>query len=200
MKSKIGISFMIAGCLAIIAAVCLVGLNISSDYSSRKKSAEVLEKLERIIENNTENSKYTENTQEESLKPVSIGDNTYAGIISIPEIGMELPVMSSWSYENLDISPCLYYEDYGKTVIAAHNFSSHFGKIKELVSGDYIAFTDSGNNVMMYEVINTEILDSNDTDRMISGDDWDLTLFTCTLSGTQRVTVRAREISDFKNS
>lgn len=200
MKSKIGISLMIAGCLAIIAAVCLVGLNISSDYSSGKKSAEVLEQLESIIENKTENSIYTENTKEESLKPVSIGDNTYAGIISIPEIGIELPVMSSCSYENLDISPCLYYEDSGKMVIAAHNFSSHFGKIKELVSGDYIAFTDSGNNVKMYEVINTEILDSNDTDRMISSDDWDLTLFTCTLSGTQRVTVRAREISDFKNS
>ena len=29
---------------------------------------------------------------------------------------------------------------------------------------------------------------------MIDGDDWNLTLFTCTLSGTQRVTVRCKEV------
>lgn len=191
---------MIVGCLAIVAAVCLVGLNISSDYSSGKESAEILHQLERIIENKTENSMYTENTKEESLKPVSIGDNTYAGIISIPEISIELPVMSSWSYDNLDISPCLYYNNSGKMVIAAHNYSSHFGKIKELISGSHIFFTDTENNVKVYEVVTTEILDSHDIPKMISGDDWDLTLFTCTLSGTQRVTVRCRELSDFKNS
>lgn len=200
MKSKIGISMMIAGCLSIMAAVCIAGLNIFSDVSSGKKSADVLSVLENQIENQNENLIYTENIDEESLKTLSVGDNTFTGIISIPEIGVELPVMSSWSYENLDVSPCLYYEDSGKKVIAAHNYSSHFGRIKELVSGDYIVFTDTRNNITMYEVITTEILDSHDTEKMISGDEWDMTLFTCTLSGTQRVTVRAREISDFKNN
>lgn len=204
MKNKIGISLMIAGCIAIIAALCLVVHNISTDYNSGKKSVEVLRLLEYEIENKSENTSYGEkkiaNEDGQGLKTVSVGDNTYTGIISIPEIGIELPVMSSWSYENLDISPCLYYSDPEKMVIAAHNYSSHFGKIKELVSGDYIVFTDTENKVYVYEVINTEILDSYDTEKMISGNDWDMTLFTCTLSGTQRVTVRCREISDFKNS
>lgn len=200
MKSKIGISMMIAGCLSIMAAVCIAGMNIFSDVSSGKKSADVLSVLENQIENQNQNLIYTENIAEESLKTLSVGDNTFTGIISIPEIGVELPVMSSWSYENLDVSPCLYYEDPGKKVIAAHNYSSHFGRIKELVSGDYIFFTDTRNNITMYEVITTEILNSHDTEKMISGDEWDMTLFTCTLSGTQRVTVRAREISDFKNN
>lgn len=201
MKNKIGISLMITGCLAIIAAVFLVGLNIGTNYSSGKKSGEVLSLLESEIESNeNENFIYNENKTDKSLKSISVGDNTFIGIINIPDIGIELPVMSSWNYDNLDISPCLYYRDSEKMVIAAHNFSTHFGKIKELSYGDYITFRDTENNIQMYEVVNTEILDSYDTKKMISGEDWDLTLFTCTLSGTQRVTVRCKEISDFKKS
>lgn len=193
MKSKIGISLMTAGCLSVAAAVCLVGMNISSDISSTRKSAEVLSRLETEIQKSTQSAVPEENETGESVKTVAVGDNTYAGIISIPAIGIELPVISSWSYDNLDIAPCVYYSDTEKMVVAAHNYAGHFGSIKELIPGDYIIFTDAGNNVKMYEVTETEVLGSHDVNSMISGDGWNLTLFTCTLSGTQRVTVRAKK-------
>ena len=79
-------------------------------------------------------------------------------------------------------------------IIAAHNYSSHFGNIKQLESGDYVTFTDIYNNFKVYSVIQTEILNGYDIQKMIDGDDWNLTLFTCTLSGTQRVTVRCKEV------
>jgi sortase A len=44
-----------------------------------------------------------------------------------------------------------------------------------------------------YRVDYTENVDGYDVDHMLSGgsSDWDMTLFTCTLSGQSRVTVRA---------
>ena len=119
-------------------------------------------------------------------------NNYYSGIIDIPEIGIKLPVMSEWNYDNLNISPCLFYNDEknNRKIIAGHNYSSHFGKLKQLKQGDYIIFTNAENKRVIYKVLQTEILGSTDTDKMLGGDDWNLTLFTCSLSGYERVTVR----------
>ena len=48
-------------------------------------------------------------------------------------------------------------------------------------------------NVFSYEVTLLEILQPNEADEMESGD-WDLTLFTCTVGGKSRVTVRCKRI------
>ena len=77
-------------------------------------------------------------------------------------------------------------------ILAAHNYNSHFGRIKELNSGDEIVFTACDGSVYRYTVDFTEYVDGGDVEKMLSGssDDWDITLFTCTLSGQSRVTVR----------
>lgn len=68
------------------------------------------------------------------MTEVEIDGYYYIGYISIPALGMELPVMSDWSYPQLNISPCRYA---GSTktddlVIAGHNYTRHFGGIKNL--------------------------------------------------------------------
>lgn len=42
-------------------------------------------------------------------------------------------------------------------------------------------------------VAEVEILKPTDVEQMIAGD-WQLTLFTCTVGGTSRVTVRCRQV------
>jgi sortase A len=74
-------------------------------------------------------------------------------------------------------------------VIAAHNYESHFGLIKTLSIGDEVIFTDVDNNVFNYTVSDVTQLGPYDSDIMTTGD-WDLTLFTCTIGGSYRVTVR----------
>lgn len=64
-----------------------------------------------------------------------------------------------------------------------------FGKLKELRIGDRLSFTDADGNIFYYEVGETEILAPDATEEMTDSD-WDLTLFTCTLGGKNRVTVR----------
>lgn len=115
----------------------------------------------------------------------------YVGVLQIPDLGLELSVMSSWSYPQLRISPCRYSGSAynGNLIIAAHNYQSHFGRLQELTEGSHIIFTDMDGNQFQYEVVVRETLFPTDVEEMES-EEWDLTLFTCTVGGQYRVTVR----------
>ncbi len=121
----------------------------------------------------------------------------YIGILQIPALHLTLPIISEWSYPNLKMAPCRYtgsvYLD--NMVIAAHNYASHFGTIKNLKVGDRMYYTDADGNVFTYSVVETEVLKHNAVEAMTSGN-WDLTLFTCTWSGQNHVTVRCEKIED----
>lgn len=195
MKSKTGIILMLAGGAAIIFSLIIIAENIRLDSQGKKNSENVLNILESEISSYSEdenNITYTDGNGLKKSKTISVDNKYYWGIIDIPEIGIKLPVMSEWNYDNLNISPCLFYNDEknNRKIIAGHNYSSHFGKLKQLKQGDYIIFTNAENKRVIYKVLQTEILGSTDTDKMLGGDDWNLTLFTCSLSGYERVTVR----------
>jgi sortase A len=131
--------------------------------------------------------------------PVILKDgHEYIGILEIPSLNLELPIMSEWNYPNLKIAPCRYsgsaYQS--NMVIAAHNYQSHFGRLRELNIGDAVTFTDVDGNQFHYTVADLEVLQPNAIDEMVNSD-WDLTLFTCTIGGKTRVTVRCESQDDF---
>ncbi len=115
----------------------------------------------------------------------------YIATLYIPSLELVLPVNAEWNMENLRIVPCRYtgsiFED--DMVICAHNYNSHFGRLKYLKAGDIVYLTDMDGKTVQYEVIAQEVLGAYSFEEMTSGD-WDLTLFTCTVSGSKRVTVR----------
>ena len=86
-------------------------------------------------------------------------------------------------------------------IIAAHNYNDHFGHIGDLDSGDEMIFTDTDGISHHYEVDFTQYVDGYDVDAMYRGEsnDWDITLFTCTLSGQSRVTVRGLRVENEEN-
>lgn len=120
----------------------------------------------------------------------------YIGILRIPSLDLELPIMSQWSYKQLKIAPCRYtgsaYQD--NMTICAHNYARHFGGLKNLHIGAEVSFTDMDGNEFSYRVAELETLQPSAVDSMTAGD-WDLTLFTCTIGGKTRVTVRCERIS-----
>ena len=122
---------------------------------------------------------------------IEIDGYDYIGVLQIPSLDLTLPVISDWSYPALQIAPCRYegsaYD--GGLVIAGHNFDSHFGNLSRLEPGDEIRFIDLSGHTFTYAVAETEVLDATAIDQMVNGG-WDLTLFTCTLSGETRFTVR----------
>ena len=126
----------------------------------------------------------------------TVDGRDYIGVLSIPTLQLELPVMSRWSYPNLKEAPCRYsgslYQN--NLIICAHNYASHFGRLKTLQPGDTLLFTDMDDQVVSFQMVEQETLEPNDEEAMTTGD-WDLTLFTCTPGGQTRVTVRFQRVA-----
>ena len=117
------------------------------------------------------------------------------GIINIPSLNLELPVMSDWSYEKMKISPVRYSGSFENNdlVICAHSYKTFFRYIKNLKVGDVLIFTNIDGNVYLYEVEVVEILSPENIKEMIENE-FDLTLFTCTSDSQNRVTVRLNRV------
>ena len=115
------------------------------------------------------------------------------GVLSIPVLELELPILTDWSYTKLRKAPCLYYGSYYEKdfVIAAHNYWSHFGRLSQLQAGDLVVFTDVQGGTYCYEVVLLETLPREATLEMITSG-FDLSLYTCTPGGGSRVTVRCK--------
>ena len=127
-----------------------------------------------------------------TMPTVEVDGHMYVGYLEIPAISRVLPVMDTWSYPSLKIAPCrfvgtVYAHD---MIVCAHNYDRHFGQIKTLQEGDKVSFTDVYGDRFEYEVSEVTILQPTDVDEMKDPVDWDLTLFTCTIGGATRVTVR----------
>ena len=202
------------GLLLLAAALFLTMYNLWSDAKARVSADTVLEQLTPELEDVEEgdvslpaipsgDSMEEANIPDYILNPEmdmpkkKIDGQQYIGVLRIPALSLELPVISEWSYPNLKIAPCRYagsaYLD--NMVVAAHNYYSHFGYLKNLSQGDEVIFTDMTGNVFRYEVVEIETLSPFAVDEMTSGD-WDLTLFTCTVGGATRVTVRCERIDE----
>ena len=122
-----------------------------------------------------------------------VNGHEYIGTLSIPSLGLKVPVQRNWSYENLSVSPCRYsgsaYAD--NLTIIAHTY--HFGKLSSLALDATITFTDMENNVFRYVVREKNTISPNDANE-IAHSGYDLTLVTCTLSGTKRVAVYCERV------
>lgn len=130
----------------------------------------------------------------EMAMPEEIVDGlSYIGVLEIPALELSLPIISHWSDADAKSAPCRYagsaYTD--DLVIAGHNYRSHFAYLKTVPAGSAVYFTDLDGNRFEYVVELVETLHAADVDEMLSGG-WDLSLFTCTMSGQYRATVRCR--------
>ena len=122
-----------------------------------------------------------------------VNGHEYIGTLSIPSLGLKVPVQRNWSYENLSVSPCRYSGSAyaGNLAIIAHTY--HFGKLSSLALDATVTFTDMENNVFRYVVREKNTISPNDANE-IAHSDYDLTLVTCTLSGTKRVAVYCERV------
>lgn len=218
MKNKLWILSVAVGVLLLLSALGLCLFNLYEDNKAFEKSQAVMDELKELIPEPTtetttlfpdftENDLFAEFTTEattvkEEMATLKVSGDAYCGFITFPTLGIELPVMDSWSYPNLKISPCRYSGSPrdNDLIIAAHNYNSHFGQIGSLSQGDEIWFTAADGEIYFYEVQYSEVIDGYDVDQMFSGktSEWDLTLFTCTLGGQSRVTIRAQRLPEIE--
>lgn len=187
------------GALLLLASLVLIGKNLYEEKRAEKLSLSASIELVGIIKNeNTPVNPFPAPSvmpdPDREMPVKTINGKPYIGILNVPALGLELPVINEWSYENFTVSPCRYDGSVYKNnmIIAAHNYRSHFARLRTLSLGDSVLFTDMNSDVFNYEVVETEILLPEQVDDMKSGD-WDLTLFTCTFGGEYRITVRCKQ-------
>ena len=210
MRKWIGVICVFLGAVCILSSVGLVVYNRWEDESAEETTQSLLEDVQSIIDEKTTESGDTENVSAEmstetgdtekvsvEMSTVKVDGYDCIGILSIPVLDLELPVLTDWSYAKLKKAPCHYYGTYYEKnfVIAAHNYKSHFGRLSELQAGDIVVFTDINNIEHYYEVVLLETLPKNATKEMITSG-FDLSLYTCTPGGSNRVTVRCNAAQD----
>ena len=191
MPKKTGIVFVLAGTVLILSALSLFLYNRYEDAHAGQEAESLLSDVQTIID---ERETSVPTTPPETLAPelpiAEIEGYGYVGYISIPKLELELPVMSEWDYVRLKIAPCRQFGS-SRTddlVIAAHNYESHFGHLKDLSVGEPVTFTDMEGIVNTYCVEKIETLNPNEVDA-VQNSGYDLVLYTCTKSGKTRVTV-----------
>ena len=180
-----------------------LSLFISNEQEARKAEAAARETLTVLAEQIEEQATEAESgapvlPKGEMMNPagfrmetMEVNGNDYIGFVSIPALGLELPVLAEWDYELLQLAPCLYAGTIftNDMVLMGHNYQSHFGRIDELEIGDEVIFTDVAGGLQRYEVAAKDVLAPAAVEEMTAGA-YDLTLFTCTYGGADRVTVR----------
>ncbi|MDE6834196.1 MAG: sortase [Ruminococcus sp.] len=226
--SKIWSLFVISGVAMLICAILLCVHNFEESNMAYESSQTVLSGLKNIIpevkpETYTEYlQKIQENAKRDVLAEsearekekaiengtyempaVNVAGNDYCGYLTLESLSLELPVLNDWNYSNLNIAPCRYEgtPESHNFIVAAHNYNSHFGMIKNLNDGDDIIFTNCDGEKFHYSVSYIEYIDGYGVEEMSENNsEWDMTLFTCTLNGQSRVTVRAKLVEEEEDS
>lgn len=181
MPKKAGILLVIAGAVLILSALLLFFYNANEDKQAGEQAEALLEEVRAEMEEEPEDDN-------PEMTVVEIGGYGYIGYLSIPKLGVELPVMADWDYNRLQLAPC---RQFGSTktddlVIAAHNYKSHFGALSTLAAGDEVLFTDMNRRISRYAVERVETLEATAVDA-VQNSGHDLVLYTCTYGGRTRV-------------
>lgn len=203
MGKRIGICCILLGVICLLASFGLVIYNRMESENGAQFSQNLLQDVQ-------ENLEIIELPQQEvateallpeigtrEMQTVPAGKYDSIGILAIPVLELELPVLTDWNYEKLKKAPCHYYGSCYESdfVIAAHNYAAHFGRLSELQPGDLVLFTDATGQLHGYEVVLLETLLPTATEEMITSG-FDLSLYTCTPGGSNRVTVRCRAVKE----
>lgn len=185
--------------ILVITAIVLSILVIRKSMESKKIENATQEVLQEIKKENKTTENKIDVIQELDAK---IGDYKVIGIINIPKINIEYPILEKTNKESLKLSITKFYGEKinqkGNVVLAGHNNlnKTMFGKINELENGDIIELTDSQMVTVKYQVFNKYVIDPNDIDCIFPIDEntREVTLITCTNRDKNRLVVKAREI------
>lgn len=188
MPKKSGVILISLGAVLILAALLLFLYNRGEDRRAGQEAESLLEDARSAMAANADPE-----PQEEPAEEITYD---YAGVIAIPDLSLELPVIDQWNYARLKVAPCRQSGAAadGDLVIAAHNYKSHFGYLDRLEPGASVIFTDMEGTVYRYAVEEIRQLEPEDVEDVSSvfSSEYPLVLYTCTPGGKARVAVFCR--------
>ena len=192
MKQSLGFFILCIGILVVISAAGLFIYNLWDENRAASVSASTVEVLHEQIKAEVKQVQTEEvkDISQDEASDIEIDGEKYIGILKIPSLELELPINKDWSYPKLKISPCRYSGDIlNSLTIAAHNYKNYFGNISKLKNGDAVILTEVNGYENLYYVEEVIILQATSIEEMVNTE-YDLSLFTCTYGGKDRITVR----------
>ena len=159
MPKRADIVIIAVGAVLILSALLLLIYNRCEDVRAGQEAESLLASVEAAISaqematpNKPESTEALSPPLDPEMPVVTLGGYEYVGYVEIPTLGLKLPVMAEWDYTRLQIAPCRQFGSSrtDNLVIAAHNYDTHFGKLKELSKGDTVIFTDMEGIVSTY--------------------------------------------------
>lgn len=214
---------LILAILGIVGIIIFLGYNMYTKYYVETGAAEVVEKFEELVSNNTENNIIQENTtmpeinivgvddsweeeEEESEDKTKPGKTYYKGFevvasIQIPTIKLKYPILEKVTKKSLETAVAWLYgpglNEIGNNVIIGHNYrnGTMFSNIKNLKNGDIIYITDESGRKVKYSVYKVYRTSGDDASYMTRDTQGkrEISLSTCTDDSKARTIVLAKE-------
>lgn len=189
-KYKILFSLLLIATVIVAALVIIKYINIFNNEKNLKMT------IANIYEEVSENDNSIPQINQE------IDGHKVIGIIKIPKINLEYPILETTNKNTLNLSITKFWgnqiNEIGNVTLAGHNNlnGTMFGKIKKLEVGDIIELTDIQNVVIQYQIFKTYVIDPNDISCILPEQKAvrEVTLITCTNGNKNRFIVKAREI------
>ena len=161
------------------------------------------EEEEIIAETQTIQTEVAVEVPEEQRSVANDGTEYYTiGVVNIPSINVNYPILSTYSDALLKIAPCKFHgpnpNEVGNLCIAGHNYrnSKFFSKVPTMENGDIIEITDLSGNTVEYAVYDKFIVNPDELEctSQLTGGRREITLITCTDDNKQRHIIKAREV------
>lgn len=182
--------------ICLILAAIVVGIFVIKKYINIYKNENTAKQTVEHINNKVKESN-------EIIKEIDeqIEGHKVVGIIRIPKIDLEYPILETTSKETLSLSITKFWgnkiNEIGNVTLAGHNNlnGTMFGKLKKLEEGDVIEVTDIQNVTLNYKVFKKYVIDPNDITVILPEEEGtrEITLITCTNGNKNRLIIKARE-------
>lgn len=196
MKNKIYNIILIILGIVLLVVITLIAIKYGKNQINEKKLHSVVDEVKTQIEQVGNN---------EDLKQVQVKYKDYnvVGIISIPKIGMEYPILDTTNEKTMKVAITKFWgndvNELGNFTMAGHNNKdgTMFGKTKRLNIGDKIEMTDLTGKTIEYEIFDQYLIDPNDVScvKSVKENTREVTLITCANGRSNRLITKAREIS-----
>lgn len=200
MKNKIYNIILIILGIALVGTIILIAIKYGGNQIKEGKLQSVVDEVKTQIEYINQNDASTDI----EAKQVQVEYNGYhvVGIIKIPAIDIEYPIIDKTSDQAMEVSITKFWgnnvNDIGNFTMAGHNYldGTMFGKTKKLNIGDKIEMTDLTGNTIEYEIFDKYVIDPNDVTcvNSVQENTREITLLTCTNGRSNRLVIKAREL------
>lgn len=205
MKNRIYNIILAILVIALIITIIFIAIKYGKNQIKEKELETVVEEVKVQIENIKNNNTETNtNNTEQNRKEVQVEYKGYnvVGIITIPKLELEYPIIDKTNEEAMKVSITKFWgnnvNDIGNFTMSGHNYmdGTMFGGTKKLNVGDLIEMTDLSGRTIKYKIFDKYVINPNDVEcvNSVEGGTREITLITCTNGRSNRLIIKAREI------